>query len=350
MKIKLSEIKGTEPKREHGDIESLKKSIQQIGLLEPLGITLDKRLVWGRRRYQALTELGITESEVVVVNPANEYEFFLMALHENTKRKNLNEIEDAQCELEQKRLYEQQFPTTTAGGDRKSKPQVTDLKVPSYTEVKANLEGVSRDTIERRIRIATAIKEHPELANYESGQRVLTEARRIEAPEPKPLPLELFNVIYADPPWQYSNNGISGAADNHYHTMPIEELSALKIPSADNAVLFMWVTNPLLAEAMPLITAWGFEYKTNMVWVKDIAGQGFYVKGQHELLLICVKGNMRPLDTLYIRSVVSEPRQEHSQKPVKFYEIIETLYPGGKYLELFARNTRPGWTSWGDEL
>jgi N6-adenosine-specific RNA methylase IME4 len=165
-----------------------------------------------------------------------------------------------------------------------------------------------------------------------------------------PLPRGKYNVIYADPPWQYSNSGISGAAENHYPTMSIEELSKLEIPSSDNSVLFLWVTNPILFEAMTLIASWGFEYKTNMVWVKDIAGQGFYVKGQHELLLICVKGSMRPLDSLYVRSVVSMPRQKHSQKPTKFYEIIEELYPKGKYLELFARNKRKGWTSWGNEV
>lgn len=164
-----------------------------------------------------------------------------------------------------------------------------------------------------------------------------------------PLPEGKYDVIYADPPWQYANSGISGAAENHYPTMTIEQMSKLQIPSADNATLFMWITNPLIAEAMPLINNWGFQYKTNMVWVKDIAGQGFYVKGQHELLFICVKGNHRPDDSLYIRSVVQLPRLEHSQKPEKFYEIIETLYPHGKYLELFSRNKREKWTMWGNQ-
>jgi site-specific DNA-methyltransferase (adenine-specific) len=178
-------------------------------------------------------------------------------------------------------------------------------------------------------------------------RKLVGEKKKLPAPA---LPQGKYNVIYADPPWQYSNSGISGAAENHYPTMSIEELSKLEIPSSDNSVLFLWVTNPILFEAMPLIASWGFEYKTNMVWVKDIAGQGFYVKGQHELLLICVKGSMRPLDSLYVRSVVSMPRQKHSQKPTKFYEIIEELYPKGKYLELFARNKRDGWTSWGNDV
>ena len=216
----------------------------------------------------------------------------------------------------------------------------------------ANNIGVSTRTLYYCLQ---AHDKYPDIQTIPEGKNITwNKLITKHLPEPKklptpPLPKDKYNVIYADPPWQYSNSGISGAAKNHYPTMSIEELSKLEIPSAENAVLFLWVTNPILFEAMPLIASWGFEYKTNMVWVKNIAGQGFYVKGQHDLLLICVTGSMRPLDSLYVRSVVSLPRKEHSQKPTKFYEIIEELYPEGKYLELFARNKRKGWTSWGNE-
>lgn len=176
------------------------------------------------------------------------------------------------------------------------------------------------------------------------------ELRELNKKPPVPLPEGQFNVIYADPPWQYDNAGISGAAENHYPTMPIEDICNLKIPSASNSVLFLWVTNPLLKEGLQVVENWGFEYKTNIVWIKEKAGQGFYVKGQHELLLICTKGSFVPDNTLYVRSVVGLPREEHSKKPQKFYEIIEELYPKAKYLELFARNKRQGWTSWGNQI
>ena len=165
------------------------------------------------------------------------------------------------------------------------------------------------------------------------------------------LPEGKYNVIYADPAWEYRNAGISGAAEKHYSTMPTDEICALKIPSVDNSVLFLWATNPLLEDAFSVIKSWGFEYKTNIVWVKERAGQGFYVKGQHELLLICTRGNFTPNNSLYIRSVVELPRQEHSKKPEKFYEIIEEMYPTGTYLELFHRGMcRPKWVCWGNEL
>jgi len=213
--------------------------------------------------------------------------------------------------------------------------------------------GKSRQTINRAIQFA---KKYPELELLPEGKNATWhDICNKYLPEPREderikLPEGIYDIIYIDPPWQYSNSGISGAAENHYPTMSIEELSKLEIPSAKNSTMFIWVTNPILFEALPLIKTWDFEYKTNMVWIKDIAGQGFYVKGQHELLLICVKGNHRPDDSLYVRSVIQNPRLAHSQKPEVFYEIIEKLYPNGKYLEMFARNKRKGWTSWGNEI
>jgi len=180
-----------------------------------------------------------------------------------------------------------------------------------------------------------------------------------------PLPEGKFNVIYADPPWKYDNSGISGAAENHFSTEKTEKiinfelsgntLKDLKKCIAENSVLFLWATNPLLKEALQVCEGWGFEYKTNIVWIKDKAGQGFYVKGQHELLLIGVRGSFRPDDSLYIRSVVEAKREKHSKKPDIFYEIIEKMYPDGGYLELFARNKsgekkRSKWKVWGDEI
>ena len=189
---------------------------------------------------------------------------------------------------------------------------------------------------------------YPDISKLPEGKNItwnklitkyLPEAPKEETPQ---LPEGQFSVIYSDPPWQYDNSGISGAAQNHYPTMKTEDICNLKVPSSENSVLFLWVTNPFLKEGIQVCESWGFEYKTNIVWIKERAGQGFYVKGQHELLFIAVKGNMRPDNSLYIRSIVSEPKGEHSEKPIKFYEIIETLYPNQKYLEMFARSKRNG--------
>lgn len=162
---------------------------------------------------------------------------------------------------------------------------------------------------------------------------------------------EKFSVIYADPPWEYDNSGFEMSAANHYPTMPTVNICKMKIPSAENSICFMWVTNPLLTDGLEVMKSWGFEYKTNMVWVKDRHTAGFYVYGQHELLLIGVKGGgMTPPDEGKPKSIVHGSNDEHSRKPDVVYEIIEAMYPHGKKLEMFARRRREGWEAFGNEV
>ena len=171
------------------------------------------------------------------------------------------------------------------------------------------------------------------------------------------LTQDVFNAVLADPPWEYSVQNVNGAANNHYDTMPLEDICALPeqlgIKFADNAVLFLWVTNPFLVKALEVVRAWGFEYKTNIVWVKtDLKrpGAGHYIRGRHELLYICTRGTMTPLVDVSppIGSVIQAPLQEHSRKPDEVYSIIERLYPGCNYVELFAIRPRDGWKQYGD--
>lgn len=171
-----------------------------------------------------------------------------------------------------------------------------------------------------------------------------------------PLPEGVFDVILADPPWQYDNQIESwGPTSLHYPSMSIEEICALApLPCADNAALFLWVTNPFVEAAFDVLRVWGFEYKTNIVWVKrnlTRPGSGFYVRGRHELLFLCTNGAMVPEQAGRepIGSVLEADVQEHSRKPDAVYELIESIYPEGKYLELFARRNRPGWTTWGND-
>ena len=143
----------------------------------------------------------------------------------------------------------------------------------------------------------------------------------------------------------------------HYTTMPLEEIVNLKVEGvpiqdkiADDAVLFLWATNPMIEEAIQVLKSWGFTYKTNMAWVKDHFGTGFYFRGQHELLLLGVKGAMGPPpDAARKSSVLHSDRRKHSQKPDEVYDLIESMYPSHSYLELFSRNDREEWVMWGHE-
>jgi N6-adenosine-specific RNA methylase IME4 len=159
-----------------------------------------------------------------------------------------------------------------------------------------------------------------------------------------------FPVLYADPPWSYRNARSRGAACGHYPTMETEAIASLPVDgvSATNAVLFLWATNPNLEEALLVMRAWGFSYKTNFVWTKQHFGTGFYCRGQHELLLLGVKGeHMCPPKGQRPSSWINAQRGKHSEKPAAVYDLIETMYPTLPKLELFARKRRQGWTAWG---
>jgi N6-adenosine-specific RNA methylase IME4/DNA-binding CsgD family transcriptional regulator len=165
---------------------------------------------------------------------------------------------------------------------------------------------------------------------------------------------QTYPVIYADPPWRYEHARTENRAiENHYPTMTIEEICALPVNkiAADDAVLFLWATSPKLEESMRVISAWGFIYRTSIVWDKEIMGPGYYARQQHELLLIAKRGNPpMPKEEDRIRSVVRIRRSsEHSEKPCEFYEIIERMYPEFDRLEMFARTQRPGWAAWGNQ-
>lgn len=180
--------------------------------------------------------------------------------------------------------------------------------------------------------------------------KIAKEGERTQVKKAPIMPDGVFNVIYADPPWQYSNSGFSMSAAKQYPVMATNDICKMSLPEiGKNAVLFLWTTNPLLADAFQVAQAWGFEYKTNIAWIKKRHTAGFYVFGQHELLLICVKGSMLPDENGKIKSVVDGDNDIHSRKPEKFYSIIEKMYPSGKYIELFARNKRSGWISWGNQ-
>lgn len=180
-------------------------------------------------------------------------------------------------------------------------------------------------------------------------QKLLPEPQN--KPETPPLPKGIYDVIYADPPWEYKNTGFDSAACKQYSTMPTSEICELEFGIAENAILFLWVTNPLIPDGLNVMNTWGFDYKTNFCWFKEGSHlAGFYVYGQHELLFIGVKGT-KLLEGQKFESVIKRPSTKHSQKPNVVYEMIEKMYPKGKYLELFARKKHSTkWTVWGLEV
>jgi N6-adenosine-specific RNA methylase IME4 len=191
----------------------------------------------------------------------------------------------------------------------------------------------------------------------QAAQAIRKEQRasvRDETPPPSPLPNGKYRIIYADPPWQYQNTMpeyFKEQAD-HYPLMTIQQISELPIKdiAEKDSVLFMWATSPILPEALDVVKAWGFEYKAAFVWDKVIHVMGHYNSVRHEFLLICVRGSCQPDVKKLFDSVVTVERDRHSEKPEVFREIIDTLYPYGQRVELFARRKVNGWSSYGNQL
>lgn len=167
--------------------------------------------------------------------------------------------------------------------------------------------------------------------------------------------VERFPVLLADPPWRYELTiSDSRKVENQYPTMELAEIKAMgeDLPAAADAVLFMWATSPKVLEALEVMAAWGFVYRTCMVWTKDRIGMGVYVRQRHELILIGVRGQPGTPDKANRPdSVISAPRTGHSKKPAEIYGVIDRMYPGLPKLELFCRGRvgREGWSAWGNE-
>ena len=241
----------------------------------------------------------------------------------------------------------------------------TDLKWQKYSQGLytsqdlANAIGISERTLDYALQTYDnyqPIDKIPEGKNI-SWNKLITKYLTKHTKDSPPLPEGKYQVIYADPPWPYTNmqHGIDEqetTLDNHYPTMSISDICNLSVRelSGDNSVLFIWTTSPFLEDTFTIIDAWGFEYKASIIWDKVKHNVGYYVSVRHEFLLICTRGSCLPDNPKLYDSVQTIERSNtHSQKPEAFYKIIEDLYRGKK-IELFARNKREGWEAWGNEL
>ncbi len=168
------------------------------------------------------------------------------------------------------------------------------------------------------------------------------------------LGTRLYAVIYADPPWRFEvqsrETGMDRAADNHYPTMATDEICALQVPAAPDAALFLWATAPMLEHGLAVLRAWGFTYRSNLVWNKARIGTGYWARNKHEHLLIGTRGERAGAGAghparLRDRRHVGPPFREAG----RLRRLIERIFPTAPKIELFARTPRRGWDAWGNE-
>ena len=384
------------------EFDALTNDIAEHGLRDPICLHTNGSIIDGRNRYRACLAAGVKPDFYTFDGTDAELLPYVLSL--NLHRRHLNptqlgfvgaEVEEYYAiEARKRQAHGMTAPGATlrahvpeASGDnsekRRARNQAAEAIGTSARTI-ANAKKLKREAapeivsacIDGTLRARDAVEildlTHDEqrqcLEAVQQGEaRTVTKAKKQQRNQAKREAAQAlrhtspdtYNVLYCDPPWQYSNSGVAGAASNHYPTMPTDELCDFLgqsgIQVAENAVLFMWVTVTHVPDALEILRAWGFQYKTQMVWVKSNrvgtgAGTGFYVRGQHELLLIATRGSMLPLDrSVAVGSVHSEPTREHSRKPDAYYEMIESLYPGCSRIEIFARTEREGWASYGNE-
>lgn len=356
----------------------LMADIKANGLVHPI-VTLDRKILDGRNRYRACNQSGVP-ARFEALDPATDPLAYVISA--NLKRRHLNESQRA--------MIAQKLETTPHGGNRRGTDQ--DAKLHVDRKSAADLLHVSTRSIADAKKVQD--KGTPELiARVESGEVAVSLAAKLAAlpddqqkaactlPEAalrsavksftrqarevrlsdataqasRTLGSKLYSVIYADPPWRFEpysrKSGMDRAADNHYPTMTVDALCKLKPPANPDCVLFLWATAPMLLEALDVLDAWGFAYKSHFIWNKDRVGTGYWTRSRHELLLIATKGKIpAPAPGEQFDSVIAAAVGEHSEKPMAFAEMIEEMFPHARPLEMFARvDHRAGWDIWGNQ-
>lgn len=375
----------------------LRESIRVNGQREPITLC-DGMILDGRNRHRACVELGLSPRTRV-----HDGDPWLYAWDLNGNRRDINDDQrflawkfcsegSEAWKLEKQALAaESSARRAAAAGAQPRNPDGTmapamqwprQPPVPHADPNTASSNDNARPADKHRTRSAKAkasytntgavargeklVKDRPDLAEkVRLGEMKPAEAQRqmkrdTVASKVEALPASKYRVIYADPPWQYndSRGGLEDysktAAEDHYPTMPTSEICALDVRSlaADDAVLFCWATFPLLTDALEVVRAWGFKYKTAFVWAKGRTNFGHYHTADAELLLVATRGSgITPDAEKRERQVQAVERTgRHSEKPEEFRAMVDRLYTHGKRIELFRRGEAPsGWEIWGNE-
>ena len=369
------------------EFADLTEDVRQHGLLEPIWLHPDGRIIDGRNRYKACLAADVEPSYRTWEGSGSLVEFVVsLNLHRRHLTSSQRAMAALEAESELAKEAEERHRRAAAESNRRRAQQqseeLPDIAPPAIQRFEdpdpnartsvgqaAKLLGTNRQYVSDAKKLTA---ERPDLAEkVRTGEMSIPEAKkainteRVQAKRTEqrertaslaarevPTPERRYAVIYADPPWRYDFSSTDArAVENQYPTMDAGDIAKLEVPAADDAVLFMWATNPKLTQAFEVLSGWGFDYVTNMVWVKDRIGMGYYARSRHELLLIAKRGQLAvPEPTDRPDSVIEAPRTRHSAKPELVYGLLERMYPGLPKLEMFCRSPRDGWDAWGNEV
>ena len=364
--MKISNIKiGTRHRKDMGDLVGLAASIEDVGLLHPIVVTKDDRLIAGARRIAAYKLLGRDNipATVVDLDKVVRGEFAENAIRKDFLPSEAVAIKRVLEPIEAKAAKERQREhggTTPGKHSRQVGGGEARDKVAAYA-------GMKRSTLDKADALVKAAEAEPKkygklVADMDRTGRVDGPYKRLKVmrqaaairEEPPPLPNKgPYRVIVADPPWPYELRKAdpSHRATHPYPQMSIADICAIRVGLIAHAdcILWLWTTNHHMCEAFTVLDAWGFQHKTILTWAKNKFGTGDWLRGQTEHCLMAVRG--KPTVHLTNQSTLLHgPLRANSQKPDEFYSFVEKLCPSPRYAELFQRGTgRPKWDGHGDE-
>ena len=392
--IRFHEYANLFPMMQGDMLSNLRDDILKHGVREPI-VFLDGAILDGRNRYMAARDLGVEY-------PRTEYagdDPLAFVISHNLHRRHLSESQRASIAARVANMGEGRPRDNSANLQSLLPPDQTPARPPVSTASAGKMMNVSERSVAtaRKVHergsddlvravdegivsvsaaasLADLPKEDQSVIVAKGEREILAAAKAIRAEKASKSRTDrldkieeisrgnaeldvttTYPVIYADPPWRYENPPMGDSnrsIENHYPTMTLEEICALPVSemAAPDAMLYLWATAPKLEECFAVIKAWGFEYRTHIVWDKEKIGMGYHARSQHELLLICKRGQIPPPAAgTQPSSVYRESRGPHSAKPNFYYEMIEGAYPNLPKIELFCRSPRAGWDVWGNQ-
>jgi len=374
MKIKINQLTPHPFNRFFGDLpkdefSSLMEDIKSRGIQTIIDITEDNVIICGHQRIRVLKELGIDEVEARVLKGWTDDQIKEHLIKDNILRRQLNDSQIADAGEELEKIYEgREYQERGEGGKFIDRGGHVSTPVGKTRDLVAKDFGISGRTYDRIKKAREIIKKKEDdglTKKWKEGKVKAAsivrenkiEERKVEIKNIKQIKGK-YNIIYADPPWKYDDEGCNGAARDHYVTMDNKKITNLPIQdfAADDCVLFIWGTYPKLPEVLEVIKAWGFIYKSiGFQWVKlnrsgngHFFGLGRWTRGNTEPCFIATRGKPSRISNK-ISQLIFSPLTKHSQKPdVVRHKIVELMGDLPR-IELFARKKIEGWDVWGDE-
>ena len=344
LKLKINPVLDSlVPKLTPEDEQSLDESIKENGQWEgyPLTVAPDGDICDGMNRYRKFLKYKVEVKYVIDKSLKTLEDKKIFVIKNLMSRRHLNNWQRGLLGIQLMELVEHQSGKKSLN----VVDQVPGLKIRTFDKI-IKINKVASAEIKKKLDSGTISV---------NNAYVLVTKKDRNLPKVE-LPTDQHDVLLCDVPIRYDFNGGSGKAENHYDTMTVEDLCDMKIPAADNAIIFFWIPASNLLYGIQILTAWGFsiEKRPHFIWKKNKSFIGSWMHTNHELLLIGVKGKM-PTPAKIFPSVIEADVTAHSEKPKIVYSMIEEMYPSSKtvkrkYLELFARSSREGWTSHGNEV